>query len=429
MKKRELFGRAESAWSGITLVVLWGSMILGGATGVLFYLVLFGADWAFQALMVAGLLFLALGALALVLMTLTEALERANKTVHDKDERRVRLEKLEQQRETARQFDEKKEQEAAQARRQEEQAYMVEVERFHTDRLIIERHVVGDEELGIRSPYEVEMTRAEIALLKTISPRFDPSCLLVDTYLNRDDGRTTQIDIIAICQQGIIVIESKGLGGTIRGDVDDAQWIQEPSGWRTNNPIWQNDLHVEVIRRVLEPTETQLWRMLHTGSASQTSPEEVLEESLEESLRDEKHYFRLEEGSDLPSLMVFGGGARFPNVSSDGVIPHAATALNDDPKFLELKFLPDFIYSLVVFNAGAKFPDLKLYSSTCQVVAAHRVNDALDRILSTSTTLSDADVMKVAHKIRKHRVIPDKDVRETHIRDIQEATGRYGVLE
>jgi hypothetical protein len=94
-----------------------------------------------------------------------------------------------------------------------------------------------------------------MAVLDAISSRFDPACLLVDTYLDKGDGTTTQIDIIAICRQGIIVIESKGIGGTIAGRPDDAEWTQKPSQKRMYNPIRQNDLHVKSILRVLQPAE------------------------------------------------------------------------------------------------------------------------------------------------------------------------------
>lgn len=89
-------------------------------------------------------------------------------------------------------------QKEAQAKQKEAQAYRHEVERFHRERLSIEQFVVGDEQAGIRSPYEVEMTDAERVLLDTISSKFDPSCLLVDTYLDKGDGTTTQVDIIAV---------------------------------------------------------------------------------------------------------------------------------------------------------------------------------------------------------------------------------------
>jgi hypothetical protein len=141
------------------------------------------------------------------------------------------------------------------------QAHREKVERFHRDRLDLEPIVVGDPQAGIRSPYEVEMTDREKALLDAISSRFDPSCVLVDTFLDRGDGTTAQIDIIAICRQGIIVIESKGYGGRISGKMDDRYWKHEQSQERFYSPIWQNRSHVEslyrVLDRVLESAETR----------------------------------------------------------------------------------------------------------------------------------------------------------------------------
>lgn len=314
------------------------------------------------------------------------------------------------------------------------------VKGFYAERLSIERFVVGDEQAGIRSPYQVEMTTAEAALLSTISPRFDPSCLLVDTYLDRGDGRTTQIDIIAICRQGIIVIESKGLGGTVRGRADDAEWMLEASGQRIYNPIRQNNLHVESIYRVFDPTETQLQKAAEAEEFG--SLNDALYRCAHEQLEGRSLLFADRKDSDKPMLLVFDDGVRpdffrieipgrerFLDFRSEHAVAYGLVAFGDDDRPPDFQFLPEWIYSLVVFNEGATFPDLRLHSSTRQVAAAHRVTEAIDRILSRDEVLSHAEVMKMAYKIREHRVVPDRDVREAHIRNIQVSTGRYGVLE
>jgi hypothetical protein len=167
----------------------------------------------------------------------------------------------------------------AQAQEEEAQAHREEVERLHRERPNLEPFVVGDEQTGIRSPYEVEMNDREKALLDAISSKFDPACVFVDTYLDRGDGRTTQIDIIAICRQGIIVIESKGLGGTMAGRTDDKEWIHKPSQLHIQNPIEQNALHVQSIHRVLKPPvlkarvlKTRVLKPIHTREDSDDIP-------------------------------------------------------------------------------------------------------------------------------------------------------------
>lgn len=235
------------------------------------------------------------------------------------------------------------------AERDEAWADWQEVKRFYADRLDLEPFVVGDEQTEIRSPYEVEMTPSEKALLDTISSRFDPSCVLVDTYLDKGDGTTTQVDIIAVCRQGVIVIESKGLGGTWSGRWDDKEWTQQSSRQRIYNPIRQNSLHVDSICRVLWPTEVE-------------------------------------------------------------------------------KKLPE-ICSLTVFNDDARFPDLRFLPEGCYVTTARRANDAIDRILAGPPVFTDTQVMEIAYIIRRHRILPDRNVRDAHIRDIQRAIGRDRVLE
>jgi hypothetical protein len=91
--------------------------------------------------------------------------------------------------------------------------------------------------------------------------------------------------------------------------------------------------------------------------------------------------------------------------------------------------LPEGFYSVIVLDAGAKFPDLKFPPEGCYVVGAHRVSDAIDEILSAEPVFSDAEVMEIALEIRKHRIVPTQVVREVHIANIQLATGRDRVLE
>jgi hypothetical protein len=119
----------------------------------------------------------------------------------------------------------------------------------------LELFPVGNEQSGVFSAYQVEMTDAEIDLIQPIADRFDPYCIFVDTYLRKEDGKTTQIDIIVICNQGIIVIESKGYKGWIYGEGDDQEWTQVLAGgnedYQFYNPIRQNNLHAKVLRKEL----------------------------------------------------------------------------------------------------------------------------------------------------------------------------------
>jgi hypothetical protein len=95
----------------------------------------------------------------------------------------------------------------------------------------------------------------------------------------------------------------------------------------------------------------------------------------------------------------------------------------------DLRLPPGAVYSVIVFDAGAKFPDLRHPPEGCWVIGAHRVHEAIDQILSQEAVFSDAEVLEIAYEISRHRIVPTKEVREAHIRDIQRAIGRDRVLE
>lgn len=351
----------------------------------------------------------------------TEEINRRNwpgrRSQHEQDQQallRLRTEEINRQ----------NEQEAR--RRQEAPSIFVErAERFH------------------RETYEVEMTDAEKVLLNTIAPRFDPACLLVDTYLDKGDGTTTQIDIIAICRQGIIVIESKGLGGTISGKADAAEWIHEQSQRRIYNPIRQNDLHVKAICQTLEPTKTR------EGSGT---PQQSTTVAAQARRGNRASLFEV---ADTVEHKVFGvgtvtavmgdkvtvafktGGSKNLRAGVAPLIVLARSSPGDrspggetlSSRPYDPTLLPGAVYSLVVFNDDATFPDLRFLPERCYVTKLRRVNEVIEEIMSVEPVLSDTEVMEIAYRIRQERVTPDREVREAHIRDIQRAIGRDRVLE
>ena len=72
--------------------------------------------------------------------------------------------------------------------------------------------------------------------------------ILRNLYVPKDNGETTEIDVLFICPKGILVIESKNYSGWIFGNEDDAQWTATlPNGDRNRfyNPIKQNQIHIK----------------------------------------------------------------------------------------------------------------------------------------------------------------------------------------
>lgn len=78
---------------------------------------------------------------------------------------------------------------------------------------------------------------------------------LANVYIPKEDGTTTEIDLIFIHQTGIYVIESKNYSGWIFGDEKDRFWTQTfKNGTKEKfyNPIWQNNSHIKYLKELLK---------------------------------------------------------------------------------------------------------------------------------------------------------------------------------
>lgn len=81
---------------------------------------------------------------------------------------------------------------------------------------------------------------------------------LFNVYIPKDNGETTEIDVLMICQKGIIVFESKNYKGWIFGNENQKNWYQTlPAGKGKShkeafyNPIMQNRSHINHLQRFL----------------------------------------------------------------------------------------------------------------------------------------------------------------------------------
>jgi hypothetical protein len=78
---------------------------------------------------------------------------------------------------------------------------------------------------------------------------------LFNCYLPKDDGETTEIDVLMIHSSGIYVFESKNYSGWIFGSENQKNWTQTlPSGRKVHkehflNPIIQNKLHIRWLKK------------------------------------------------------------------------------------------------------------------------------------------------------------------------------------
>lgn len=101
-----------------------------------------------------------------------------------------------------------------------------------------------------KGKYGEYLTYKELKFLEKQDCKF-----LFNTYLDKGNGETTEMDVIAITPQGMFVFESKNYSGWIFGSEKSKTWTQTlPQGKSSKkehflNPIWQNKLHVETLKK------------------------------------------------------------------------------------------------------------------------------------------------------------------------------------
>lgn len=79
--------------------------------------------------------------------------------------------------------------------------------------------------------------------------------ILRNVYVPKDNGETSEIDVLFITQKGIFVIESKNYSGWIFGDEKSPYWtvmLPNKEKNRFYNPIKQNISHMKWLKQYLE---------------------------------------------------------------------------------------------------------------------------------------------------------------------------------
>lgn len=78
--------------------------------------------------------------------------------------------------------------------------------------------------------------------------------IMTNLYIPKEDGTTTEIDLIMIAETGIYVFESKNYSGWIFGDEKHKNWtqsLQKSQKFKFFNPIWQNKAHINALENIL----------------------------------------------------------------------------------------------------------------------------------------------------------------------------------
>lgn len=84
---------------------------------------------------------------------------------------------------------------------------------------------------------------------------------LRNIYIPKDNGETSEIDIMFICQKGIFVFESKNYSGWIFGNERDQYWTASLAGGQKNrfyNPIKQNRTHLKWLSNYISSSDVEV---------------------------------------------------------------------------------------------------------------------------------------------------------------------------
>lgn len=95
------------------------------------------------------------------------------------------------------------------------------------------------------------LTAVELGWVKLFGKK---GVTLKNIYIPKEDGGTSEIDLVYITQKGIFVIESKNYSGWIFGDEYSQYWTQSLPNKQKNrfyNPIRQNRTHIKWLKNYL----------------------------------------------------------------------------------------------------------------------------------------------------------------------------------
>ena len=122
----------------------------------------------------------------------------------------------------------------------------------------IDKLIWTDERLG---RYGEKLTERGLKVSNLLGQK---GLILKNVYLPKDNGETSEIDLLYITQKGIIVIESKNYSGWIFGNEKDQYWTQSlPNRFKNRfyNPIKQNQTHMKWLQSFLK-TEIPMFSLI-----------------------------------------------------------------------------------------------------------------------------------------------------------------------
>ena len=96
-----------------------------------------------------------------------------------------------------------------------------------------------------------KMTERELKLVRLFGRK---GKILRNVYIPKDNGETSEIDVMYITQKGIFVFESKNYSGWIFGDEKGQYWTAMLPNKQKNrfyNPIKQNQTHIKWLQKYI----------------------------------------------------------------------------------------------------------------------------------------------------------------------------------
>src|SRR5699024_3547575 len=96
--------------------------------------------------------------------------------------------------------------------------------------------------------------KGEYELFRTLESLPIPKILFANLYIPKEDGTTSEVDIVMLTQHGVYVFEMKNYAGWVYGNEKHRYWTQtfpNRKKYRFFNPVWQNKAHQEAIMKYL----------------------------------------------------------------------------------------------------------------------------------------------------------------------------------
>lgn len=95
----------------------------------------------------------------------------------------------------------------------------------------------------------------ETTILLLIKNFFQKNSIFKNVFLKNNNGNVTEIDILAVHNTGIYVLECKNYFGSLEGSINDKLWYhtnKKGIKYEFLNPVKQNEIHLAAVKRLLQ---------------------------------------------------------------------------------------------------------------------------------------------------------------------------------